>query len=184
MSVYKLPDDVLDTPCTRSGWLSLIEPIVVIMSAIVTQTTQEAVPGTTLQLRGVNPDENKETEPTSHHIANIEENSNYKYMHLLPVYDSTSYPPLVPFEHVDPGSRALSHESPRAFLANATRVTNLTPQIGTEVDGVQLLGLSDEARDQLALFVAQRGVVAFRNQLYFIDAGSEAYKKWGRYFGR
>lgn len=117
-------------------------------------------------------------------IATIEEDPNYKYKHLLPVFLPTSYPPLVPFEHVDPGSRALSHENPRAFLANATRVTNLTPQIGTEVDGVQLLSLNDEAKDQLALFVAQRGVVALRNQLYFIDAGPEAYKEWGRYFGR
>jgi len=151
------------------------------MSAILTQTE---VPAATLHLRGVDPNENKETEPTSRRVANIEEDPNYKYKHLLPVYLPTSYPPLVPFEHTDPGSRALSHKNPRAFLANATRLVNLTPQIGTEVDGVQLQGLSDEAKDQLALFVAQRGVVAFRNQLDFIDAGTEAYKEWGRYFGR
>lgn len=150
------------------------------MSAVVTQTAAAA----TLHLRGLNPDENKETEPTSRHVANIEEDPSYKYKHLLPVHIPTSYPPLVPFQHIDPGSRALSHEHPRAFLANATRVTNLTPQIGTEVDGVQLRHLSDEAKDQLALLVAQRGVVAFRNQLDFIDAGTEAYKEWGRYFGR
>jgi len=121
--------------------------------------------------------------PPPRSVANIEEDPNYKYKHLLPVHIPKSYPPLVPFEHTDPGSRALFHKNPQAFLAKATRITNLTPQIGTEVDGVQLLDLSDDGKDQLALFVAQRRVVAFRNQLDFIDAGTEAYKEWGRYFG-
>jgi len=160
------------------GIQDIIGPIPVIMSATITQTAVLAATSTyTGSVR-------TKIEPTSHCVATIEEDPNYKYKHLLPIYVPTSLPPLVPFEHIDPGSRALSHKNPRVFLANATRVTNLTPQIGTEVDGVQLSGLSDEAKDQLGLFVAQRGVVAFRNQLDFIDAGTEAYKEWGRYFGR
>ena len=41
---------------------------------------------------------------------------------------------------------------------------NLTPRLGSEVKGIQLSKLSNAGKDELALFVAQRGVVAFHNQ--------------------
>ena len=78
----------------------------------------------------------------------------YRYTHLLPVFPKDEhYPPLVPFEHVDPGFRALSHPNPRAFLDNATSVIDLTPRLGTEVRGVNLVELDNDGRDQLALEV-------------------------------
>jgi len=93
------------------------------------------------------------------------------------------YPPLEPFDHVDPGSRALTHEDPNAFLANAI-VSDLTPRYGSEIRGVNLARLNAEGRDQLALYAARRGVVAFRGQDDFINAPPEEYLEWGRHFGR
>ncbi|KAG6888762.1 hypothetical protein C0992_007553 [Termitomyces sp. T32_za158] len=103
-----------------------------------TTTTTLANPVTaTLKLRPSG--QNKEEEP-------------YRYAHLLPYFSQDHYPPLTPFEHVDPGHRALSHPNPRSFLDNAT-VVELTPNLGNEVHGVNLATLSDDERDQLALEV-------------------------------
>lgn len=78
----------------------------------------------------------------------------YKYAHLMPVFSQDRYPPLTPFEHVDPGHRALSHPNPRAFLDGATNIDELTPHLGTEVTGVNLAELDSTGRDQLALEVS------------------------------
>ncbi|TFK57625.1 TauD-domain-containing protein [Heliocybe sulcata] len=108
----------------------------------------------------------------------------YRYAHLLPHFSQDTYPPLTPYEHADPGHRALGHANPRAFLGNATRVVELTPNLGTEVRGVNLAQLNSDERDELALEVARRGLMVFRDQHEFIDAGPEAYLEWGRHFGR
>ncbi len=80
----------------------------------------------------------------------------YKYTHLLPTFPKDEhYPPLTPFEHVDPGHRALKHADPRSFLKDA-KVTQLTPSIGEEVRGVNLATLDDDAKDQLALEVSEK----------------------------
>lgn len=82
-----------------------------------------------------------------------EETEGYKYTHLLPTFSSDRYPPLEPFEHVDPGQRALSHPDPRSFLRNATNVFEIQPVLGTEVEGLQLTQLTNDERDQIALLV-------------------------------
>ncbi|KAF9650698.1 TauD-domain-containing protein [Thelephora ganbajun] len=108
----------------------------------------------------------------------------YRFSHLLPTFSQDGrYPPLELFDHVDPGSRALTHENPNAFLANAI-VSDLTPRFGSEIRGVNLATLNAEGRDQLALYVARRGVVTFRGQGGFINAPAERYLEWGRHFGR
>jgi len=70
------------------------------------------------------------------------------------------------------------------FLKNATRVTEIQPVLGTEIEGVKLTDLDSDGRDQLALFVAQRGLVVFRDQQNFIDRGVDYYREWGQHFGR
>lgn len=77
----------------------------------------------------------------------------YKYAHLLPHFSQDTYPPLIPFEHIDPGSRALKHPDPRAFLKGATSIIELTPNLGTQVRGISLRDLDTDGRDQLALEV-------------------------------
>jgi sulfonate dioxygenase len=61
-------------------------------------------------------------------------------------------------------------------------VTKLTPVIGTEIRGLQLSALSDVQKDELALLIAERGVVVFRDQ-DFKDISIEKQKEFGRYFG-
>ncbi|BGO91592.1 hypothetical protein NBRC10512_008039 [Rhodotorula toruloides] len=110
----------------------------------------------------------------------------YKYARFLPEWTtSLKLPPLEPFEHVDPGKRALSDPEPRSFLKTAI-VKDITPEFGSEISGdIDLTKLTDRERDQLALFVAQRGVVAFRGQENFIDADYDWWvKDWTSYFGR
>lgn len=58
----------------------------------------------------------------------------------------------------------------------------MTPVIGTEIKGLQLSRLSDLQKDELALLIAERGVVVFRDQ-DFKDIGAEKQKEFGRYFG-
>ncbi|KAJ6485742.1 TauD-domain-containing protein [Mycena sanguinolenta] len=106
----------------------------------------------------------------------------YKYAHLMPVYSQDKYPPLQPFEHVDPGSRALTHANPRSFL-DAGNVVELTPEFGSDVRGVNLATLTPDQKDELALEVARRGVIVFRDQEDFIDRGAGFYQEWGRHFG-
>ncbi|KAF8649898.1 hypothetical protein AX16_005657 [Volvariella volvacea WC 439] len=139
------------------------------MSATTVTETAAAPTQPTLKLRPS--DEQKEEEP-------------YRYAHLLPHFSEDRYPPLTPFNHVDPGFRALSHPNPHAFLDNATSVIELTPWLGTEVRGVSLTNLDSDSRDQLALEVARRGLLVFRDQHDFIDRGPEWYKQWGSHFGR
>ncbi|CUA71419.1 hypothetical protein RSOLAG22IIIB_04634 [Rhizoctonia solani] len=113
--------------------------------------------------------------------------SDYQYKHLLPVVDKSEfYPPLEPFEHIDPAARAikLPESEQRAFLKNATSVRNLTPGLGTEVVGIDLTSLDGPARDQLALEVARRGVLVFRDQAKFLAQTGDQFKEWGSYFGR
>lgn len=84
------------------------------------------------------------------------------------------------FEHVDAGHRA----DPKVpnLLGNATRIVDLSPQVGTEIEGVQLSQLSEAGLDELALYAAKRGALVFRKQ-YFCAIGFEAQKKFVRHFG-
>lgn len=88
-------------------------------------------------------------------------------------------PPLTEFEHVDPGHRALASANPRAiFEAPGVSFQNTTPTFGRVYDGIDLASLDNAGRDQIALEVARRGVVAFRNQR-FTEQGPDWYKQWG-----
>ncbi|GAA5819968.1 hypothetical protein JCM11251_005430 [Rhodosporidiobolus azoricus] len=110
----------------------------------------------------------------------------YKYERFLPHYTTTlKLDPLEPFEHVDPGHKALNDPEPRSFLKEA-KIHNLTPNFGTEIlDGVDLTKLDDRGRQQIALYVAQRGFVVLRNQQNFINASPEwQIGDWTPFFGR
>lgn len=136
------------------------------------------------------------TRATNHSIASVTASSEsqaqsdqgktapYRYAHLLPHLSPATYPPLTPFEHTDPGLRALAHSNPRSLLDAATGAIELTPNLGTEVYGISLARLDSDSRDQLALEVAKRGLLVFRDQQEFIDRGPDFYLEWGRHFGR
>ncbi|ORX79315.1 TauD-domain-containing protein [Basidiobolus meristosporus CBS 931.73] len=52
----------------------------------------------------------------------------------------------------------------KSLLDAATKRTDLTPSIGTELEGVQLAELTDAQLEDLLALTAERGVVFFRNQ--------------------
>lgn len=96
--------------------------------------------------------------------------SGYRYAHLLPAFPKDEhYPPLTPFDHIDPAARALSHPNQTAFLDKAQSVIEITPNLGTEVHGVNLAQLDSDGRDQLALLVSKTLSLQSANSIYHID---------------
>ncbi|TFK48014.1 taurine catabolism dioxygenase [Heliocybe sulcata] len=91
---------------------------------------------------------------------------------------SYSPSPLVEFE--EPGKRA-DPAKPHLLTPSAT-VDHLSPYIGTEVTGVQISQLTKEGLDELALFVAERKLVVFRDQ-DFKDLGPDRQIEIARHFG-
>ncbi|GME94943.1 unnamed protein product [[Candida] boidinii] len=103
----------------------------------------------------------------------------------LPTWDpSQKYPKLLPFKHVDRGLFGdAEYQNLFKFADDDLSYRPITPKFGTEVkSGLQLSSLDDKAKDDLALLVAKRGVVVFRNQ-DFKDKGPAFVKEWGEYFG-
>lgn len=101
----------------------------------------------------------------------------------MPVHDeTTTFPPVEPFEFHD---RGLDADKAKSNLLNhpGIAMTRLTPRIGTEISGVQLSELSDAQKNELALLVAERGVVVFRDQ-DFKDVGAQRQKEFAQHFGR
>ncbi|KAF2036263.1 TauD-domain-containing protein [Setomelanomma holmii] len=108
-----------------------------------------------------------------------------KYAAYLPVYDTTTkFPPTPLFDFTDRGHHADKTKPNLLYKDNsALKVTKLTPRVGTEISGLQLSQLSTAQKDELALLIAERGVVVFRNQ-DFKDIGPVKQKEFGQYFGR
>ncbi|KAL4950730.1 hypothetical protein BDW69DRAFT_187090 [Aspergillus filifer] len=109
----------------------------------------------------------------------------YKYARYLPVYDNeTTFPPTEPFDFTD---RGLSADKAKPHLFETedpnVKIEKLTPRVGSEVRGLQLSQLTDVQKDELALLIAERGVVVFRDQ-DFKDIGPEKQKEFAAYFGR
>ncbi|OKL56313.1 hypothetical protein UA08_08429 [Talaromyces atroroseus] len=86
-----------------------------------------------------------------------------------------------PVEEIQPPPDRALFADPRksALLAAVTKVKHLTPYIGTELQGVQLSRLDEKQRDELALLVAERGVVFFRDQDLTIEGQHEFTKHFG-----
>lgn len=110
--------------------------------------------------------------------AKIDLSNGYPYRPARPLYLQDVYEIRnVDREHVDPGARA--DKSKKALLSAATKVTDLTTHIGTEIEGLQLKDLTAEQKDQLGLLIAERSVVFFRNQ----DISPQQQKELGEWFG-
>jgi len=101
------------------------------------------------------------------------------YPNYLPYWDDVTYPPLEPFEAIEHGKDA--DPSFPNLLATA-EVKDVTANIGAEVHGVQLSSLNKAGQDELALFVAQKKVVAFRDQ-DFADRPIQEVLDFAEYYG-
>ncbi|KAJ1562505.1 hypothetical protein HK405_011292 [Cladochytrium tenue] len=67
----------------------------------------------------------------------------------------------------------------RLFQA-AKKVVDLTPDVGTEVIGLQLKDLTDDEAEDLALLIAERGVVFFRDQDLSVEQQRQLGLRWGK----
>ncbi|KAK5131126.1 hypothetical protein LTR08_001274 [Meristemomyces frigidus] len=128
----------------------------------------------------------KEAFAQSAHSTNYEaelkgsaKHSPAKYPHYLPYWEDTTYPPLEPFEAVEHGKDA--HPSFPNLLADAT-LKDITANCGAEVRGIQLSKLNNAGKDELALLVAQKKVVAFRDQ-DFADLPIQEALEFAEYYG-
>ncbi|KAL2755562.1 hypothetical protein ACRALDRAFT_1076870 [Sodiomyces alcalophilus JCM 7366] len=158
------------------------------MAPSATETITVAPVAEVAQLRlESTPDQYKELAPVSYEkdveTKGKEGIQKAKYPNYLPTWDPEQrYPPLEPFEHYDHGKDA-DGSFPNLLPEGIAQVSHLTPTIGTEVRGIQLSSLSKAGKDELARFVAERKVVAFRGQ-DFADLPIDKALEYGGYFGR
>ncbi|KAH6909157.1 alpha-ketoglutarate-dependent sulfonate dioxygenase [Coprinopsis sp. MPI-PUGE-AT-0042] len=103
--------------------------------------------------------------------------SDYKYAHYKPHFPNVSWEPLGEIDVVDRGTHADS--SKKNLFSAATKVTHLTPAIGTEIEGIDLRQLTEAQKDELALLVAERNVVFFRDQEIDINEQLDLARHWG-----
>lgn len=82
------------------------------------------------------------------------------------------------FPYVEKGAKADPEK--KALLGAAKEVRHLTKHIGTEIVGLQLSELTDQQKDELALLVAERVVVFFRNQDYSPQQQLALGEYWGQ----
>ena len=100
----------------------------------------------------------------------------------MPTWDpEQKYPPLEPFEFTDLGLSA--DPTYPELLGEGVTITHLTPATGSEVRGIQLSSLTNEGKSQLARLVAERKVVAFRDQDFAKLPIPDALD-FGSFFGR
>ena len=83
--------------------------------------------------------------------------------------------------HFDVGQRA-DPEKQNLLHAPGVTVREITPNIGTELRGIQLSQLTAAQKDELALLAAERGLVIFHDQ-DFADIGPERQREFGKHFG-
>lgn len=110
--------------------------------------------------------------------AGIDLSEGYPYRPNKPLYLQDAYQvQSAERKYDDAGARA--DKEKKALFSAATKVTDLTAYIGTEIEGLQLKDLTDQQKDELALLIAERSVVFFRDQ----DLSPQQQKALGEYWG-
>lgn len=123
-------------------------------------------------------------EPTKARLerADIDLSNGYPYRPARPLYLQDAFEIRnEPWDHDDAGARAAKTDSSKnSLLKAASKVTNLTSHIGTEIEGLQLKDLTNQQRDELALLIAERSVVFLRDQ----DLSPQQQKELGEHYGK
>lgn len=114
--------------------------------------------------------------------AGVDLSNGYPYRPARPLYLQDAFAVRnEPWIHNDAGARAAkTDKSKSSLLSAATNVRHLTGHIGTEIEGLQLKDLTNQQRDELALLIAERSVVFFRDQ----DITPQQQKELGEYYGK
>ncbi|KAK3505358.1 hypothetical protein B0T13DRAFT_36617 [Neurospora crassa] len=110
--------------------------------------------------------------------AGIDLSKGYPYRPSVPLYLQDVYK-IRDEERLYQDAGARADKSKKNLFSAATKVTDLTTHIGTEIEGLQLKDLTPQQRDELALLIAERSVVFFRNQ----DLTPQQQKELGEWFG-
>lgn len=107
-----------------------------------------------------------------------------KFPDFLPTWNpNQKFPPLNFFEHTDKGTLGdANYKNLLRYTEENFQLKKITPKFGTELRGVQMSQFDDAAKNDLALLVAQRGVVVLRDQ-DFASKGPDFACNFGRYFG-
>lgn len=87
----------------------------------------------------------------------------------LPTWDKIWFEECPPFEFEDPALRA-SRDKPHLIRAGV-EISHITPKMGSVLTGVKLEKLDDSAKNELALLIAERKIVVFRDQKDFLETG-------------
>ena len=108
----------------------------------------------------------------------FQKHESYEHEDLKPCFPDKHWPaiPLLPYTD----KAHLGDPTFKNLLDTATDVFDYNPKIGTEICGVDLSTLTPAAKNDLALLVATRGVVLFRNQK---NLTIDAQRELGAYFG-
>ncbi|KZV63880.1 alpha-ketoglutarate-dependent sulfonate dioxygenase [Peniophora sp. CONT] len=101
----------------------------------------------------------------------------YPHAQYKPTFPNVSWAPLEDIAVTDRGSFADPEK--KSLLSAAQSVTDLTPALGTEIIGLDLRQLSSSQKDELALLIAERGVVFFRDQEINIHEQLDLARHWG-----
>ena len=109
----------------------------------------------------------------------VQKHDTYEYEDLKPYFPDKQWPALQEVPYSDKG--LLGDPSFSNLLSTATDIFDYNPKIGTEIHGVDLSSLSDSAKNDLALLIATRGVVFFRNQK---NLTIDKQRELGAYFGQ
>jgi hypothetical protein len=114
--------------------------------------------------------------------ANIDLSNGYPYRPARPLYLQDAHDIRnEPWEHTDAGARAKKTDPTKKSLFDAaSKVEDLTAHIGTEIHGLQLKDLTNQQRDELALLIAERSIVFFRDQ----DISPQQQKELGEHYGK
>ncbi|KXS09709.1 TauD-domain-containing protein [Gonapodya prolifera JEL478] len=93
------------------------------------------------------------------------------------------YPSSVPRPYTDSKLKHLAgtkaDPAKKSLFSAAKQVVDYTPAIGTEIVGLQLKDLNEQQAEDLALLIAERGVVFFRDQDLTPEQQRELGLRWG-----
>lgn len=104
------------------------------------------------------------------------------YPNYLPNFDRLWFDELPAFEYHDPALRA--DKLKPNLLRPGVMTREITPKMGTILSGVKLSELSDAAKDELALLIAERKVLVLKEQRDFLQAGPQVQQDLMAYYGK
>ncbi|EED79845.1 predicted protein [Postia placenta Mad-698-R] len=109
--------------------------------------------------------------------AGDDNDGNYEFAKYKPSFPDVKWEPLKEQSVTDRG--LFADPEKKSLFAAATKVQHLTPAIGTEIIGIDLRQLTNQQKDELALLVAERGAVFFRDQEINIHEQLELARHFG-----